>query len=209
MGKLFKFYVDDYKKKEVAKDYIKKDITEDEIKEYYEKEIYGKYTVKHILISPKSDDSASDEEKEEAKKVAKEKAEEVIKKLDDGEKWADLVKEYSDDTGSKKDEGLIKDFTKGDVVDEFFNATLDLKDGKYTKEPVESTYGYHVILKVSNTKKPSLKDSKETILDKIAENKLSNDDKLQTNTWIKIRKKYKLTINDTKVNNAYEQSINK
>lgn len=199
-------YTNDYKKQLVAKKYIKKDISDDEINEYYEKEIYGNYTVKHILIKPDTDDDATDEEKEEAENKAKEKAEEVIKKLDDGEKWADLVKEYSDDTGSKDDEGLIKDFTKGDVVDEFFNATLELEDGKYTKEPVESTYGYHVILKVSNTKKPSLKDSKDKILDAIAENKLNNDENLYKETWNNIREDYKLDIADSTVKSAYNKT---
>ena len=204
--KLIEDFANDYKKKEVAKKYISKDISEDEINEYYEKEIYGKYTVKHILIKPETDSEASDEEKEEAEEKAKEKAKEVIKKLDDGEKWKDLVKEYSDDTGSKDDEGLIKDFTKGDVVDEFFNATLELKDGKYTKEPVQSTYGYHVILKVSNTKKPSLKNSKKKILSAISENKLNNDENLYKETWAKIREEYKLNIADSTVKSSYNKT---
>lgn len=198
-------YTKQNKKSIVVNNYLKKDVTEDEVNEYYEKEIYGKYTVKHILIKPEANDNMSDEEKDEANKKALEKAKEVIKKLDNGEKWADLVKEYSDDTGSKKDEGLIKDFTKGDVVDEFFDASVELKKGKYTKEPVESTYGYHIILKVSSTKKPSLKDSKEEILNKIVENKLSNNDKLSNETWIKIRKDYKLKIEDSKIESNYNR----
>lgn len=203
---LIKDYANDYKKQLVVEKYLKEKVTDDEINEYYEKEIYGNYTVKHILITPDTDSNASDEEKEEANKKAEEKAKEVIKKLDDGSKWADLVKEYSDDTGSKENEGLIENFTKGDVVDEFFEATLKLKDGEYTKEPVESTYGYHVILKVSNTKKPSLKDSKDKILKEIVENKLSNDDDLYNNTWVDIRKSYNLDIKDSKVKAAYNKS---
>ena len=94
------------------------------------------------------------------------------------------------------------------MVDEFFNATLELKNGKYTKEPVQSSYGYHVILRVSNTKKPSLKESKEKILNEISQNKLDNDDKLYNNTWVQIRKAYKLNIEDSTVKNAYKKSIN-
>lgn len=204
---LIKDYANDHKKTLVAKKYVEKDITDEEINEYYEKEIYGNYTVKHILISPETKDDMSDEEKEEAEKKALEKAKEVVKKLDDGEKWADLVKEYSDDKGSVEDEGLIKDFTKGDVVDEFFEATLKLKDDEYTKEPVESTYGYHIILKVSNTKKPSLKDSKEKILDAISENKLNNDQNLYKNTWKKVRESYNLDITDSTIEKGYKKSL--
>lgn len=205
---LVKDYTNDYKKQLVVKKYLKKEVKDDEINEYYEKEIYGNYTVKHILISPDVDANASNEDKEKAKEKALEEAKEVIKKLDDGEKWSTLVKKYSDDKGSVKDEGLIKDFTKGDVVDEFFEASIKLKNKEYTKEPVESTYGYHIILKVSNTKKPSLKASKDKILNKIVENKMSNDEKLYNKTWVKIRKEYKLSINDTTVEKAYNKSIN-
>lgn len=200
-------YANDRKKTLVAKEYIKKEITDDEINEYYEKEIYGDYTVKHILISPEVKDDMSDEEKEEAEKKAKEKAEEVIKKLDNGEKWKDLVKEYSSDTASVEKEGLIENFTKGDVVDEFFNATLKLKDNEYTKEPVQSTYGYHVILKISNTKKPSLNKSKTKILNAISENKLNNDKNLFNNTWKKIRESYNLDIADSTISKGYKKSL--
>lgn len=205
---LVKDYAKDYKKQIVAKNYLKKEVTEDEINRYYEEEIYGNYTVKHILIKPETKDDMSDTEIEEAENKAKEKAEEVIKKLDDGSKWANLVKDYSEDEGSKSNEGLIENFTKGDVVDEFFEATLELKDGEYTKEPVESTYGYHIILKVSNTEKPSVKDSKEKILKEIVENKLSNDENLYNNTWTKIRESYKLNINDSTIKSAYNKNNN-
>ena len=192
-------------KEMVAKKYIKKNITDEEIKAYYDKEIYGTYTVKHILITPDVEDNASDEEKEKANEKAKKTAKEVIKKLDEGAKWKDLVKKYSDDKGSKDKEGLIENFTKGDVVDEFFEATLKLKDGKYTKEPVESTYGYHIILKVSNTKKPSLKDSTSKIKEEIATNKMNNDDTLLNKTWIDIRKSYDLKISDSDVQSGYNK----
>lgn len=204
---LIKEYALSYRKKEVVNKYLKENISNDEINEYYEKEIYGNYTVKHILIAPDTDDNASDEDKEKAKNEAKNTAEEVIKKLNNGSKWKDLVKEYSDDTGSKENEGLIENFTKGDVVDEFFEATLKLKDQEYTKEPVESTYGYHIILKVSNTKKPSLNKAKETVLTKIVENKLANDENLYDNTWVEIRNKYNLNITDSTIKKGYNKTI--
>ncbi len=203
---IIKEYALNYRKDEVAKKYLKKEVTDEEINAYYEKEIYGNYTVKHILITPDTNDDMSDEEKTKAKEKAKKTAEEVIKKLDEGSKWSDLVKKYSDDEGSKDNEGLIKDFTKGDVVDEFFDATLELKNGKYTKEPVESTYGYHIILKVSNTKKPSLKKVKDKVLNSIVENKLNNDENLNSSTWSKIRKSYNLDITDSGIKKVYDQT---
>ncbi len=201
--------IDDYvlnaKKEEVVKNFLKKEVTDDEINAYYEKEIYGNYTVKHILITPDVEDDASDEDKEKALDKAKKTAEEVISKLQDGEKWKDLVKKYSEDDASKEDEGLISDFTKGDVVDEFFDATLKLEDNEYTKEPVKSTYGYHVILKVKSTDKPKLKEVKDKVISSIVDNKLTNDTNLYSSTWVKIRESYNLKINDSTIQKNYNK----
>ena len=205
---LVEVYKNSYKKEQVVKIYLKENkVTEDEIEKYYEEEIYGDYNAKHILIKSTATDDMSDEEKTKAEEDAKKKAEEVIQKLKDGEEWSKLVKEYSEDTGSVEDDGLIENFTKGDVVDEFFNAVKDLKDDEYTKEPVKSTYGYHVILRVSAGEKPKLKDKKEEIIDALVENYLSNDTSLYNTTWEEIRDSYNLKINDTKIEKSYKSII--
>lgn len=200
-------YILNSKKEEVAKNHLKKEVTDDEINAYYEKEIYGDYTVKHILITPDTNDNMSDDEKKEAEDKALKTAEEVISKLQNGEKWADLVSEYSKDEASKEDEGLISDFTKGDVVEEFFDATLELKDGEYTKTPVKSTYGYHVILRVKASEKPKLDDVKDSVISSIVENKLTNDSNLYNSTWAKIRESYEFKINDSDIENSYNAKI--
>jgi len=194
------------KQEMVAKKYIKKDITEEEIKKHYDENVYGTYTVKHILIQPDTTDEMSEDEITAAEEQALATANEVIESLNNGSDWATLVSEYSEDEGSKENEGLVENFTKGDVVDEFFNASIALENGKYSTEPVKSEYGYHVILKVSSTDKKSLKDSKEDIINTLVENKLSEDSNLYNNTWREIRKKYKLTIKDTTIKNAYEKT---
>lgn len=197
----------EYNKEIVAKKYIKKAISDDEINEYYKNEIYGDYNAKHILIKSDSKTDATEEEQQKAENEAKKKTEEVIEKLNNGEKWKDLVKKYSDDEGSVEQDGLIENFTKGDVVDEFFNSVIELKDGEYTKEPVKSEYGYHVILRVSAGKKPSLKNSKSTILDAIVTEKLTNDSNLISSTWVDIRKKYNFEIKDTQIKKTYKSTI--
>lgn len=202
---LLEVYKKAYKKEQVAKKYLKENkVTDDEIQKYYDEEIYGDYNAKHILIKSTATDSMSDEEKTAAEEAAKKKAEEVIQKLKDGAEWSKLVKEYSEDTGSVDSDGLIENFTKGDVVDEFFNSVKNLKDNEYTTTPVKSTYGYHVILRISATEKPALKDKKDEIMDALVENYLSNDDKLYDNTWEEIRKSYKLEIKDSTIEKNYQ-----
>ena len=55
----------------VTEDYIKETLTEKELKKYYDEKIVGDISAKHILISTKTDDSATDEEKKAKKEEAK------------------------------------------------------------------------------------------------------------------------------------------
>lgn len=198
----------DYKKQQVVKNFLEEDLTEDEINDYYEKEVFGAMTARHILISPDVKDDATEEEKEKAEKEAKKKAEEIIEKLNKGEDFKKLAEKYSDDEGTKKNGGLFSDFKKSDVVSEFWDGTSKLKDNEYTKKPVKSDYGYHIILRVSQKSKPKLKDVKEEIKETLVSNKLSNDSNLSSKTWDRIRKeKYKLKIEDSKLNNDYKSVI--
>lgn len=200
-------YLTSVKSELVAKKYIKDALTEKEIKDYYENNIYGNYTVKHILIKPVTTTEMTEEETAAAEATAKTKAEEVIAKYANGEDWASLVTTYSEDDGSKETEGLIENFTNGDMDEEFFKASVALKDGEYTKEPIKSAYGYHIIVRVSATKKPTFEDKKEDVMDTLVDKKLEEDSKLYTATWVKIRNKYKLSINDTAIKKAYEKTI--
>ena len=194
-------------KEEVAVKYLSKNVTDEEVQKYYDENISDSYTAKHILIIPDTNDNMTDAEKTVAEEAAKNKALEVITKLNNGESWATLVATYSQDTGSKDNEGLIENFTKDDVVEEFYEATKNLSDGSYTTEPVKSKFGYHVILRISKTDKEALDSMKDELINKIVNSKLSEDSKLYTTTWDNIRKSYNLNINDTIIKNSYEKTI--
>ena len=195
------------KKKKLADDYIKKEITEEEIEEYYENEITGEITAKHILIKPKTKEGMAEDEIAKAEKEAKKKAEEIIEKLDNGEKFDKLAKKYSDDKATASKGGLFADFTKEDVVEGFWNGAIELQDGKYSSEPVKSEYGYHVILKVSQKEKPKLKDVKEDIINSLVENKKKEDQDIVKDIWATIREDHKLKFNDKQLKKDYEKSL--
>ena len=152
----------EYKRNLAIEDYVKDSVTDDEIQKYYDDEVIGDIKVRHILIKPDTTDDMSTEEQTEAEEKAKKEAEDLIKKLDDGADFEELAKEYSDDTGSASDGGLIDYFNKDDNMDEaFLNASIDLEEGKYTEEPVQSSFGYHIILKLDQKKKPKLKEVRD------------------------------------------------
>lgn len=75
----------------------------------------------------------------------KEAAEDVIESLDDGADFAELAKEKSIGP-SGKEGGDLGFFTKGAMVPEFSAKAFSLEKGTYTKEPVQTQFGWHVIL---------------------------------------------------------------
>ncbi len=201
----------DYSKKLVAENYLKDNhFSDKEIEEYYNKNIEGAMNVRYVLITPDEVDKDADNADELTKEneaAALATANEVIQKLQDGEDFADLAKEYSDDSSTASEGGLYSGFTKDDVVEEFWNASTGLEDGKYTTEPVKSSYGYFVILRVSQDDKPSLEDSKDEVLTALVKELETNDSDITTKTWADIRKSYNLNIVDSDIKKAYEATI--
>src|SRR5690606_21794865 len=68
----------------------------------------------------------------------------IISELDAGKDFAELAKAKSEDS-NKSDGGDLGWFTKGRMVPEFEEAAFALEKGAYTKAPVKSQFGYHVI----------------------------------------------------------------
>ncbi len=71
-----------------------------------------------------------------------ETANKIINSIATGKKFDDLVSEYSLDSGQPID-GYT--FTYGEMVPEFETASFNLAVNSYTKTPVKSSYGYHII----------------------------------------------------------------
>lgn len=196
----------EYKKKTVTENYVKSLITDDEINQYYNEKVSGDIEAKHILISANTKTNMSDSEKTKAENAAKKEAESIIKKLKKGENFEKLAKQYSDDKGTASKGGKLT-VTYGSVVDEFWNALVNLKDGEYTTSPVKSEYGYHIIYRVSQKDKPKLSKVKSTIIEKLVSEKTSADSTLQTKALVALRRKYKLDITDDDLEKSYEQSV--
>lgn len=191
----------------VTEDYIKESLTEKEMKAYYEESIYGDISAKHILISAEYDDDATDEEIEAAEQTAKQEAESLIERIKNGEDFDTLAKEYSDDESTKESGGDLGYFNIGDMVVEFEEAAYNLDVNEYTTEPVETTYGYHIIMKTGAKEKPSYKKAKDTIIEKLIEEKKSEDAYISVKAMIALREKYNIKIKDKTVKSDYETYI--
>ena len=189
-----------YQRSKAVDDYIEKNISDKEIKEYYEKKYVGDISASHILIKVSSDDDGMSDED------AKKKAKDLIEQLNNGADFGTLAKENSDDTGSAQNNGDLGYFNKGQMVKEFEEAAFNLKVNEYTKEPVKTTYGYHIILKTGEKDKEELEKVKNTIKERIITEK-KEDKTAQINALDSIRKDYGLKFKDSKLKSIYKEYI--
>jgi peptidyl-prolyl cis-trans isomerase C len=153
----------------------RKKITDKELKKLYNDKIANmkmtEYKASHILLKTKED------------------AEKVITELDMGGDFADLAKKKS--TGpSAKQGGDLGWFAPQQMVPEFSGALVQLEKGKYTKVPVKTKFGWHVI-KLEDTrdaKPPTFDEVKPRLEQSIQQQRLSD--------YIKgLRDKAKIKIN--------------
>ena len=198
-----------HRREKAVNEEIGKDLKDKEINDYYEKEVYGDIKLKHILISPDTSDDMSTEDKTKAQNEAKKEAEDLIKKIKDGEDFSKLAEKYSDDTATAKKGGDLGWVSTGDMVEEFDAAAFKLEKGKYTTSPIKTTYGYHIIYKLDEKEKPKLKDVKNTIIEKLVKEKLSKDATLSQETLEKIRKDAGLKFEDDDLKKAYYNYLQK
>ncbi len=130
--------VAEYKRNFAPTYLIDKEIVEAEVKELYEKR-KDEVRASHILINLPENASPQDSA------AAYMKADSIIQKLDKGADFGDVAIEYSQDRTVKTNRGDLYYFTAGMTVPEFEDAVYDLKVGDFTKKPVRTMFGLHII----------------------------------------------------------------
>lgn len=128
-------------------------ITDADLRARYDKEVaatapQNEIRARHILVK------------------TKEEAVSIIKELDGGAKFEDLAIKHSSD-GSAAQGGDLGYFGKGQMVPEFETAAEALPVGGYSKEPVQTQFGFHV-LKVEDKRvkqPPAFDDVKPQVRD--------------------------------------------
>ncbi|MCX7066130.1 MAG: peptidylprolyl isomerase [Methylococcales bacterium] len=108
-------------------------VSDADLKKEYDSKVGGtnatEYKASHILV--KTED--------EAKKL--------ITDLDKGAKFADLANKNSLDAKESQNGGELGWFAAGQMVEPFSDAVAKLEKGKYSKTPVKTQFGYHIILR--------------------------------------------------------------
>ena len=133
----------------LAQEYLKKavlkevPVTEEEMRKVY-RENEKTYTypaqvkARHILIK------AAPNAPEGEKKKAREKAEGLLKRIKEGEDFAKLAEEVSEDAASQKKGGDLGLFSKGRMVKPFEDTAFSMRPGQVS-EIVETQFGFHII----------------------------------------------------------------
>lgn len=117
--------------------------------------------VRHILLR-----TGSDEERQKRRS----EADALLERLRNGEDFAGLAKEISEDSGSAQKGGDLGFFTRGKMVKEFENAAFALKAPGDLSEVVETDFGLHILMleQRQEERQQSFEEVKDVIVDNLA-----------------------------------------
>ena len=141
----------------------------------------GEITVAHIMIlNPKESDVNKD---------SKSIITDIYKKIQQGEKFEDLAKQFSEDKSSASKGGVLNKFGSGQLSsEEFESMAFALKNPGDISQPFQSQFGWHIIKLIERHPIKTLDEMKAEI-----ENKVGKDDrskKITASLNEKLRKKY-------------------
>ncbi len=143
----------------------------------------GEVTVAHIMtLNPKPEDADQDK--------AKNTINDIYKKINQGEKFEDLARQFSEDKSSSSKGGVLNKFGSGQLSsEEFENVAFSLKNPGDISQPFQSKFGWHIVKLIEKHPVRTLDEMKSEL-----ENKVGRDDrskKITASLNEKLRKKYK------------------
>lgn len=148
----------------------------------------GSVTVSHIMIMKPKKGTA-----EEAAK-AKSTIEDIYKKLKQGEDFAELAKQFSQDNSTARSGGKLNSFNSGELSStEFEDQSFALKNPGDISAPFETNFGWHIVKLIEKTGLKSFEELKPDL-----ESRIRKDDrsKLIANSITEnLKKKYTVTKN--------------
>lgn len=148
----------------------------------------GEITAAHIMIlNPKSEDADKDK--------AKNTINDIYKKIQQGEKFEDLAKQFSEDKSSSSKGGVLNKFGSGQLSSEEFESTaFSLKNVGDISAPFQSQFGWHIVKLIEKHPIKTLEEMKPELETKVGKDDRSK--KITASLNEKLRKKYKFKRDD-------------
>lgn len=143
----------------------------------------GEVTVAHIMtLNPKPED--------EDQNKAETTINEIYKKINQGEKFEELAKQFSEDKSSASKGGVLNRFSSGQLSsEEFENVAFGLSKVGDISKPFKSQFGWHIVKLVEKHPVKTLEEMKPELETKIGKDDRSK--KIVASLHEKLRKKYK------------------
>lgn len=152
----------------------------------------GEVTVAHIMILKPNNKTTEEEQK------AKQTITDIYQKIQQGENFETLAKQFSEDKSSAVNGGVLQRFGSGQLTSqEFEDVAFSLKDKNQISTPFESKFGWHIVKLIEKHPVQSLDEMRYDL-----ENKIRRDERslIITNSLAKkARTKYPIKVDDKMV----------
>lgn len=151
----------------------------------------GDVIVAHIMIMNPSEKSENTDNVDKGLNTIQD----IYKKLQQGEKFEDLAKQFSEDKSSSNKGGVLNRFGSGQLSsEEFENVAFNLTKDNPISEPFKTQYGWHIVKLIDKFSVKSIDEMRSDL-----ESKVSKDDRSRLITASmneKLRKKYSIKRDD-------------
>ncbi|RIA09290.1 peptidyl-prolyl cis-trans isomerase SurA [Flavobacteriaceae bacterium MAR_2010_72] len=146
----------------------------------------GEVTVQHIMVSNRQTDSTL---------VPEERIREIYKKVEQGENFESLAKQFSDDKSTASKGGLLAPFKGGQLTSqEFEDQAFSLNSPGDISQPFRTDYGWHIVKLIQKLGLEPFEDARGELEVKVkrdSRSSLINSALVET-----LKSKYMVTLND-------------
>ena len=177
-------------------DYLEAKLETGAVQKYYDenKSEVETYDSEHILVQ--ITDTVTDEQ-------ALALANEIIEKLNSGKTFDEVVTEYGDRIVH---ENLGYQGKTASLEQAYIDELVALNDGEYSKTPIKTSYGYHIVHRLATA---TLEELRGTIIEKLSADLLANDANLTEKAYVELRKENNFAIYDEELKKQYEEYCDK
>lgn len=157
---------------------------------------YPKIKASHILISYNNSEGKPDTA------AAKATLDSVLAELKAGASFEELVKKYSDDPGTKENNGDLGYFERRMMVKEFDEAAFNMQVGEISA-PVQTNFGFHIIKVTDREDTQPFESEVENLKSLFTKQRAQHDREVLINS---LKEKYHFALNNETFNQLIEES---